>query len=266
LPLGVAAASFGAIALSAGLGGQKGDPAAHETLVRAMSVALLLLWPAMMAAVLRNRVVMAAAVAILAVGAAVFLQSTTALIATAAGAVALTGARIDRRRTGMWIGRIGAVSFILAPVFPLLLAPVIGDAFAGFSGLKAWNGILAADGVRVLTGHGFNYVASGYFHGYLGVGTPKSLLFEIWTDLGVLGALASAVLLFWAYGLAASQTARTAPFWMGGLTFVTSLGVFGGATLQLWWITALSLALVGLVLATRGDFQTERPTAPRQTI
>jgi hypothetical protein len=40
------------------------------------------------------------------------------------------------------------------------------------------------------------------------------------------------------------------------------MGVFGGATVQLWWITALALALAAFALAARGDFKTARPTAP----
>jgi hypothetical protein len=157
------------------------------------------------------------------------------------------------------------LSFIGAPALPLLFGPLTGDgAPAILASLKVWNGILAVDGPRMLTGHGFNYVMSGYFHGYLGAETPRSSLFEIWTDLGVLGALACAALIYWSYQFAAAQSARVAPYWIGVLTFVTAIGVFGGATLQLWWITALALALVALILASRGDFQTSRPTAPMQ--
>ena len=51
-------------------------------------------------------------------------------------------------------------------------------------------------------------------------------------------------------------------FCIGGLTYVTAMGVFGGATVQLWWITALALALAAFALAARGDYKTARPTAP----
>jgi hypothetical protein len=264
LPIGVTTASMGAVVLSQVLYPETHDAFAGETLSRAMSISLLLLWPAMMAAVLRGRVIMAAVVATFAVSAAVSVHATTALMATVVAALAFLAARADREKTGLWIGRIGAASFIFAPFLPLLFGPLIGNAAPSLTWLKVWNGILAADGIRLLTGHGFNYVASGYFHGYLGSETPKTSLFEIWTDLGALGALAGVGLSYWAYRLAASQTARVAPFWVGALTFVTAFGVFGGGTLQLWWITALAVALVALILATRGDFQTARPTAPRQ--
>ncbi|MCW2284222.1 hypothetical protein M2323_003595 [Rhodoblastus acidophilus] len=264
LPIGVAVASVGASVLSASLSTKMLDPATMRTLLDAMTFVLLLLWPAVMAAFLRGRIKLAASLAIIAVIASLSVHSTSALVATAAAALAFLLSRRDTLKTSLWIGRVGAAAFILAPLAPLLIAPLVG-AFNGFSWLKVWNGIIFTDGVRLLTGHGFNYVASGYVHGYLGAETPKSLLFEIWTDLGVLGALSSAALLFLAYRLAAVQTANTAPYWIGALTFVATLGFLGGATLQLWWITALALGLVALVLATRGDFQTERPTAPSQS-
>ncbi|MCW2274042.1 hypothetical protein GJ654_06360 [Rhodoblastus acidophilus] len=265
LPIGVLTASAGAILLSASLSAKPQDSVTTRTLLDAMTFLLLLSWPAMMAAFLRGRTKLAASLAIIVIIASLFVHSTIALAATAAGGLAYVFSRRDAARTGLWIGRFGAAGFMLAPFIPLALAPLLGG-FTGFSWLKVWNGVIFADGVRLVTGHGFNYVASGYVHGYLGAETPKSLLFEIWTDLGALGALSSAAVLFCAFRLAAVQTANTAPYWIGALTFVATLGVLGGATLQLWWITALALALVALILATRGDFQTERPTAPRQVL
>lgn len=264
LPIGVAAACFGAIILSASLSTKTPDPVTR-TLLDAMTFVLLLVWPAMMALFLRDRMKLAASLASVTVIAALFVHANSALVAAIAATLAYLLSRRHSLRTGLWIGRVGAAGFVLAPLVPLALAPLVGT-FAGLSWLKVWDGVIFADGVRLLTGHGFNYVASGYVHGYLGAETPKSLLFEIWTDLGALGALASAALLISAYRLAAAQTANTAPYWIGALTFVATLGVLGGATLQLWWITALALGLVALILATRGDFQTERPTAPRQIL
>lgn len=266
LPLGVAVASFGVVVLDIVLSTERHNALTTETLSRATSVLLLLVWPAMLAVVLRGRPTMAASVAIVSVAAALSVHATTALLATILAALAFLAAKINKEKSGFWIGRIGAVSFIFAPLLPWLLGPLIGDAVASLAWLKDWNGILTVDGVRLFTGHGFNYVASGYFHGYLGAETPKSSLFEMWTDLGVLGALASAALLYWAYRLAAVQSAKAAPYWMGALTFVVAFGVLGGGALQLWWVTALALALVALILATRGEFQTARPTAPRHVL
>ncbi len=265
LPLGAAATAFGAIFLTSGLFGDHDEIAGDETLIRCVEAMLLLLWPAVAAATLRNRASLAASLAIVVVAAAISVRAPAALAATGVAALAYTAAATDRRLAGQWIGRIGAASFVLAPVLPLLFGPLLGsDPPGALVWLKAWNGTLVADGPRMLTGHGFNFVASGYFHGYLGSESPHSLLFEIWTDLGILGALASATLVYFSYQLAAAQSQKFAPYWFGALTYVTAIGVFGGATLQLWWITALALALVGMALAARGEFQTARPTAPKR--
>ncbi|PPQ37700.1 hypothetical protein SAMN06265338_11235 [Rhodoblastus acidophilus] len=266
LPLGVAAASFGAIALNFATPAAKHDVAMNETLARAVTVLLLLAWPATLAAILRGRPAMAASVAIVVAAAAVAVHATTASFAALAAGAAFLAAKADKTSTASWIGRIGAASFIAAPCLPLLLGPWIGDSSGNLAWLNAWRDTIMVDGVRLLTGHGFNYVASGSSQGYLGALTPKTVLFEIWTDLGILGALAGAALLAWAYQLAGRQSPKAAPYWIGALTFVTAFAVFGGGALQLGWITAQALALVALILATRGEFQTARPTAPRHHV
>ena len=178
-------------------------------------------------------------------------------------ALAFTAASANPRKAGRWLGAVGAVSFILAPAVPLLVGPLVGeDAFAPLLSLKIWDGIMVNDGLRVMTGHGFNFVGSGFCAAICRLRRPHSILFETWTDLGLIGALAAAALTYLAYDLAARQSSRLAPFCLGALTYVTAMGVFGAATVQLWWITALALALAAFALAARGDFKTARPTAP----
>lgn len=265
LPLGVALAAFGAILLTTRFSPESDDATDDETLARAVEAILLLLWPALAATALRNRLTLSASLAIVVLAAAVAAHVPAALAATAMAALVFTAGGANPRATGRWIGAFGAASFIFAPVLPLLLGPFIhAEAPTPLVGLKIWNGMIGQDGLRILTGHGFNFVGSGFWHGYLQAQAPHSILFEAWTDLGLVGALGGAALVYLCYEEAAAQSPRLAPFWLGGLTFVTSMGVFGGATLQMWWITALALALAGFALATRGDYKTARPTAPKR--
>jgi hypothetical protein len=232
-------------------------------MVRAAEFMLLLLWPAVAATTLRNRLTLSTGLAIVVLASAIAIRVPAALGATAVAALAFTAASANPRKTGRWIGAVGAVSFILAPAIPLLVGPLVGEnAYAPLLSLKIWDGILVNDGLRVMTGHGFNFVGSGFWRGYLPAQAPHSILFETWTDLGLIGALAAAALTYLAYDLAARQSTRLAPFCLGALTYVTAMGVFGAATVQLWWITALALALAAFALAARGDFKTARPTAP----
>ena len=129
--------------------------------------------------------------------------------------------------------------------------------------LKIWRWLIANDGARVITGHGYNFVNSGLWRGYIPVQAPRSMLFEAWTDLGLVGAAATAVLIRLAYKAAADQTRRLAPFWIGALTYVSVMGLIGLATTQPWWITMLALGLTAFAVVTRADYKTARPSAPR---
>ena len=267
LPLGVALAAFGAIFLDMRFFADVDEAEDDETLIRAAQVMLLLLWPALAATTLRNRLTLSASLAIVAVAAAVSVYVPTALAATGLAALAFTAASADTPRTARWLGALGAGSFIFAPALPLLVGPFIGaDASAPLLGLKMWNGMIVNDGVRILTGHGFNFVASGFSRGYLPLPAPHSILFEAWTDLGLIGALSGAALIYFCYQTAAAQSTRLAPFAIGGLTYVAAVGIFGGSALQLWWITALALGLGAFALAARGDYKTDRPTAPKRLV
>jgi hypothetical protein len=266
LPLGVALAAFGAIFLDA-RGLSEPEDADAETIVHAAEAMLLLLWPALATTALRNRLTLSTGLAIVVLAAAIAIRIPAALAATAVAALVFAAANADPRRAGRWIGLFGAASFVFAPALPLLVGPLIGDdAFGPLLSLKTWNGMIVNDGVRMITGHGFNFVGSGLWHGYLPWQAPRSVLFETWTDLGLIGALAAAGLTYLAFQAAAAQSSRLSPFMLAGLTYVSAMGVFGAATIQLWWITALALALAAFSLAARGDFTTARPTAPKRAV
>jgi hypothetical protein len=264
LPLGVAMAAFGAIFLGARAKFDPDEPEASENMIRATEFMLLLLWPAIATTGQRQRLTLSAGLAIVVLAAAIAVRVPAALGATAFAALAFSAASADRRKTGRWIGALGAASFICAPAIPLLLGPLLGeDPWGPLASVKTWYGMILNDGPRMITGHGFNFVGSGWWRGYLPNRAPSSILFETWTDLGLIGALAGAALIYLAYRFAAKQSERLAPYCLGALTYVSAMGVLGGATVQLWWITALALTLAAFVLAARGDYKTLRPTAPR---
>jgi hypothetical protein len=265
LPLGVALTAVGAIVLGAPFFGDADEGDINETLGRAAQAMLILLWPALAATALRDRLTLSASLAIVALTAAISAHIPVALAATALAALAFTAARSDPSRAGRSIGALFAGCFVFAPALPLLVGPFLGSEAAGpLQSLKLWYGMIVNDGFRLLAGHGFNFVGSGFMRGYLPVQAPHSLLFEAWTDLGLIGALGGAALIYLCFKTAAAESPRLAPYWLGGLTYVAAMGVFGAATLQLWWITALAMGLGAFVLARRGDYKTDRPTAPRQ--
>ncbi len=264
LPLGVALTAVAALIFSApGLPGG-GETAAEENLRIGTQAALLLLWPALAATHLRGRATLSAALVIVAVAAAVEVPTPGALGATALAGAALAFAWRDPQFAGRWLGRLGAACFLLAPLAPILLNVKTGPtAPAWLISLKMWRWMIASDGARVITGHGYDFVNSGLWRGYLPLQAPRSMLFEAWTDLGLVGAAAAAVLIWRAYKAAADQSRRLAPFWIAALTYVSVMGLFGLATTQAWWITTLALALTAFAFVTRADYKTSRPSAPK---
>ncbi len=264
LPLGVALAAVTALVFSApGLSGGL-ETEAQGNLRIGVEAALLLLWPGLAATHLRGRATLSAALVIIAVAAAVSVPSPGALGATALAVAAFALAWRNPAITGRWLGRLGAACFLLAPLAPLLLNLKGGpNPPHWLVSLKIWRWLIAADGARVITGHGYDFVGAAFGRGYLPLQAPRSMLFETWTDLGLVGAAAAAVLIRLAYKAAAEQSRRLAPFWIGALTYVSVMGLLGLATTEAWWITMLALGLAAFAFVTRGDYKTVRPNAPR---
>jgi hypothetical protein len=264
LPLGVALTAVGALLLGAPFFAFDPAAASEENLIIGMEGALLMLWPALAATHLRQRATLSASLAIILAAAAVTVPTPVALSATIVAGLAMGLAFRDARQTGRWIGRIGAALILFAPLFPLtMFTKLPPDAPLWMQRWKIWREIILNDGVRIITGHGFNFVSSGFWHGYLPQQAPRAMLFEIWTDLGLVGAVAIAALTRLVYKAAASQSERLAPFWIGALTYVYVMGFLGVATSQAWWITMLALALGAFAFVARGDYKTSRPRAPR---
>jgi hypothetical protein len=264
LPLGVAVTAFAALVLSARAFADDTDPDAHDNLVIGIEAALLMLWPALAATHMRGRATLSASLAIVVVAAAVSVPAPGALAASVFAALAFGAGLWNARLAGRWLGRAGVLCFLLAPLAPLLLGPIVDPAAPpSLRSLKVWNELIVNDGVRILTGHGFNFVSSGIWRGYLPLHAPHSMLFEIWTDLGLIGVLAAAALTRLAFATAAAQSERLAPFWIGALTYIFAMGFFGVATIQAWWITTLALAFGAFAFVVRGDYKTARPTAPK---
>jgi hypothetical protein len=137
------------------------------------------------------------------------------------------------------------------------------DALLG-QGAAARHVALAAEflrgqGLRLLTGHGFDTFGRSIASGYLSDDTPRTALLEIWYELGVLGALSMAVLALRVFVAAGRHPPPIAAFHVGGLVSVSVIAVTGESTFQLWWITLVSMAGVAFAGAARAQYRSERP-------
>ena len=159
-----------------------------------------LLFPAMGGLVARGRNGYARLLLILAFVYAFAIGSTPTVIALLVGFTALSFALSDLDRTSIDLSWFAGSIILFAPVIallaepsarlmmhaklPTLPPPVPTLAFASTAVKHDW--------VRLLTGHGFETVVRGVHYGVLPPYTPRALLFEIWYELGLVGALIAA--------------------------------------------------------------------------
>ncbi len=267
LPIGVAVASIAVIALSVFGGAQRPATQFSEfsLMQRANFGLALLAWPAMGALALREKTRSAAALAGLTVAALLAAQTPLALAASACGALAFAAALADKHKAALGVALFGALAFLLAPLFcigvwglfsqsgpPSFLAPAF-----------LWGQFLSLEDIHALTGHGFDSARLGKDAAFLPAATPRSMLFEIWFELGLVGAVVSAALMaLTAYACSRART-RIAPFLLGGLVAAFVLCAFGVGISAVWWVTLLTLSGFAFALLRHGHARARRPAASK---
>ena len=154
----------------------------------------LLVWPAMGALAVRGRWYSAVALAVATILACYLSRAPNAMPALAGGAVVFAAAFGRAHHMAVVLAALMAAIVLLAPLTALathLIWPELPPSF--FKHLAFWGQMIASDGWRMLIGHGFGAATWGVLGGYLTPATPRSLVFQIWFDLGALGAAALAL-------------------------------------------------------------------------
>ena len=264
LPIGVAAAALAGIVLA--LLGDDADPEhADQTLERGLIVLVLLVWPALAWLRSRNREVEALLLAVAVTFAAVLAPVSRPLegLVIGAFAFALTAARPS---LGVAVTAIAMAAVVmLAPLLPFVLTPLAAGALGGadplVGGLQAWRTVVAEEPLRLLTGHGFETAFRGRAAGLIPAEAPRNLLFELWYELGLVGAAALAVALYAGARRGGRDHPPLVPGLMASFASAFALACLGTATVQMWWLTALAITVLVFVATSRGQFRTTRPKA-----
>jgi len=184
----------------------------------------------------------------------------------AAGALAFSISTARPRRMAGVLAAIFAALILFAPLWPLILEPVLanipGAPVNMTAAISAWAEAVRAAPFRLITGYGFTTLPAAMAGGYLS-GTPLSILFEIWFELGLLGALALAGLVATALRAAGRIERHAAPFMLGGITCALVISIWGLATLHLWWINLLGAMAISFACALKAQVREERPSVER---
>ena len=261
LPVGVALAAVAAIGLALAVEGDE----SVQNLDRGLTVLVLLLWPAMGWLRSRGRHLESVALAGLVAVAALLGPFPLPLQGLAAGALLFAIAAVSPRAGAILAAALIAGLLVLAPLLPFVLHPlaaaVLGPADPAVQSLESWRLVVMGEPARLITGHGFETALRGRFVGLLPPNAPSTLLFEVWYELGVIGALAGAVALATAAGRAGRDHPLLVPGIVGAFAAAFAFACLGIGTAQVWWFTALVVTVLVFVAAERGQFRTTRPKA-----
>lgn len=262
IAIGTAAASLAiiCIAIMAPQIIQAMDPDG-STLQRATIGVVVLLWPALAALILRERIASAAVVTLVTAVAVALSWMPLAMAALVVGMLTYAIAFSAPVITSRILGGLVAGLILLAPAIPLLLTPLLPHRIdpTGLAALIAdWGTVVRGEGLRLVTGHGFDAAIRALVAGILPPRTPRGLLFDLWYELGVNGAVAAAMLAWLCFGAAGRLGPVLAPFMLAALGSVMTIAMSGLAGAQLWWVTVLSTAVLSCGIVLRGQFRTSR--------
>jgi hypothetical protein len=263
LPVGVGLAAVIGILLAI-QGGSRFDPEGLS-LERGMLMLALLVWPALAWLHSRGRNLEAVALALAVAVAALLTREGLPLYGLAAGALVFVLTAASPQLGPRLVGLVMAGLLLLAPLLPFLLKPlaasVLGARAPLTASLEVWRQIVVSEPLRLLTGHGLETALRGRSFGLVPRNAPSTLLFEIWYELGVVGAVAASLLLYRAVVGIRSHRATVAPGIMAAFACAYALGCLGIGTTQVWWFTALVVLVLIFVAIERGQFRTTRPKA-----
>jgi hypothetical protein len=263
LPIGVGLAALIAIVLAI-MGGSRFDPDSLS-LERGMLMLVLLLWPAIAWLHSRGRNLEAIGLALAVAMCSLLTRDGLPLYGLAAGAVVFVITAWNPVSGSRLIGFVMAGLLLFAPLLPFILKPFAATLLGANSpttlALEVWRQIVLGEPLRLLTGHGLETALRGRFFGLMPPSAPSTLLFEIWYELGLVGAVAGSVLLYQAVVGAKSHRATVAPGIMAAFACTFALGCLGIGTTQVWWFTALVVLVLIFVAIERGQFRTKRPKA-----
>lgn len=266
IPVGAALAAVAAIGLALfGLGSAEGVETDGQSLERGLVVLVLFVWPAVAWLHSRDRPVEALAVGLIVAAGTLLGPHTMPIAALAIGAAVYAVTTVWPRAGVAATAVLTAGLLALAPVIPLVARPLAGVFLGGGSGayesLSVWRSVVVKEPVRLLTGHGFETALRGRIVGLLPPNSPSTLLFQAWYELGIVGALAGAVALYWSVRAAGREHPPLVPGAMAAFAAAFAFACFGIGTAQMWWFTSVAALILIFVAAERGQFRTTRPKA-----
>jgi hypothetical protein len=243
-------------------GGSEFDSSLLE---RSVLTLVLLVWPALGALGVFARWTLATVLVSLIALVIVLTSAQIALAAFALAAVTFAAGAGNPKRVAKIAAAAAGILILVAPLLPFVLAPLaLSTGMTGRSTVAAmtdWRDLVTADGWRLVTGHGFDTARRGVVYGYLPAHTPRTILFEVWYELGLLGAAGLAAVFVLGLTAVGNTAANVAPALLAGIAATGTIVIAGVATGQLWFLIMTGLEAVAFGLLARSSRTGQRPVA-----
>jgi hypothetical protein len=262
LPIGLGLGALATLVIAILASPSAAQDLESSTLDRISLTLCMMLWPALAALAVRNRWMSVGLLAVAVAVAIIAVWMPTALGALAAGAVIFSLSNSSQMKIGRGIGLVLAGLILLAPAIPFVLAPLLRSSTHAFAlSMQTAEAFFSLEGLRLLTGHGYDTMTRGFQLGYLPPAMPRSAIFEVWYELGLIGAISLAAVVFLAFQATAKLPKPLTGFLQGALVCGSVIALSGLVTAQIWWITVLSVVGILFALVAKGQYRTERPSA-----
>ena len=190
-------------------------------------------------------------------------------VALFAGYLALSFAISDLNRTARELAAAAAALILLAPLIPAFAPTIAAWIFqvrlaalpAPYATLSVAADIFTHDKLRLITGHGLETVSRGVRSGILPMHTPKALIFVIWYELGIIGAMITAGGVFFAFRRLPRAPQRLAPYKAAWLTAIVAFAFLHVDFTDMTTLTLIAVAFIAMDVAARSQYRTTRPSA-----
>lgn len=261
LPIGVGFAAIVGLAFSfAAIQNLATPPDGFDTFQRGLVVIVIAVWPAVAWLSSRRRDVQALLLAVVVGFASLSGPTFLPFIAFLAGGLTCILATAAPRAVVIALGRGSAALILLAPVFAILGAMLWnGEEGTWLHSLAVWRDIIVNEPLRLVTGYGLEAALRSRAAGLLSPDAPFSILFEIWYELGLVGAAAGALALDGAIRASAREHPQLTPGAMAAFASAFTMAAMGVSTTQMWWVTTLIVVGLIFIAIARGQFRTKRP-------
>ena len=197
------------------------------------------------------------------------IGSAPNMVALFVGFAALSFAVSDLQRTARDLSWLGAAAIGLAPLWLSIIAPLLRlmmnaklpDLAAPFPSIELAFGLVKHDWLRLVLGHGFETISRGIRIGALPPITPRALVFQLWYEFGVVGALLAAAAVGFGFRAIGEAPPRLAPYLAAALACNLALAFLSEDLGDPTWVTTIAIAIVSADIAARSQYRTTRPSA-----